>query len=199
MVTWLPRQPVIVLLMALITQLALAQQSVFEREPNNTPQDATAFRGPAVLVGTLDASDQDAFSWDVSDVDAGSTWTLTFDGVPGRLSLVEVLRVQYTDDGSGVTSSEKLLVLGSRDGRKPAVVTDLLLEPGTYILGLAGGGGGAYRPPGLAGALEDAGPAAEQAVVKDTGAYRVSVARGRDIRAANVPTPPVSASAAVAI
>lgn len=199
MVTWLPRQPVIFLLMALITQLALAQQSVFEREPNNTPQDATAFRGPAVLVGTLDASDQDAFSWDVSDVDAGSTWTLTFDGVPGRLSLVEVLRVQYTDDGSGVTSSEKLLVLGSRDGRKPAVVTDLLLEPGTYILGLAGGGGGAYRPPGLAGALEDAGPAAEQAVVKDTGAYRVSVARGRDIRAANVPTPPVSASAAVAI
>jgi hypothetical protein len=182
-----------------IAQLAFAQQSVFEREPNNTPQDAASFQGPAVLVGNLDASDQDAFSWNVSDVDAGFTWTLTFDGVPGRLSLVEVLRVQYTDDGSGVQSSEKLLVLGSRDGRKPVVLTDLLLDPGTYILGIAGGGGGAYRPPGLAGDLDGAGQTAGQEVVKETGTYRVSVARGRDIRAANVATAPVSASAAVAV
>jgi hypothetical protein len=120
-----------------------------ESEPNNTPADAMHLSGEVLIMGSIAGSDQDAFLWTVSDVDALKRWTFKLQGIPGRLTIVEIVRLEYADDGIEVTDFEKLMKKGTRDGRIPSIHEDLMFEPGEYLLGLAaaGGGGGAFRPP----------------------------------------------------
>ena len=56
---------------------ANAQQAVMESEPNHTPAEAITVSGDAILIGSMASSDQDAWKWNVSDVDAGKRWTLS--------------------------------------------------------------------------------------------------------------------------
>ncbi len=125
---------------------ALAQQALVDAEPNDTPQTATEFSAPIRLMGTMPAGDQDAWMWRVSDEDAGRRWSLELMGIPGLLTIVEVLRLEYTETGE-VAQAGTLLRLGSRDGQRPAVSAGLIFEPGEYLLGLARSGGSAgFRP-----------------------------------------------------
>jgi len=99
------------------------------------------------IVGAMPSGDQDGFLWTVSDVDATMPWTIGFQGVPGALSVVEVIRLEYAADGTTLTGRKTLFKLASRDGGRLAVSENLLFEPGDYLLGLARGGrGGPYRP-----------------------------------------------------
>jgi len=109
-----------------------AYNTIYETEPNDTPADFTEVTGAAVLIGELSGNDQDGYRWSVSDVDAQQSWTITFQGVAGRLSVVDFIRVAYADNGVDVVSTDTLATLGSRDGAKSVVIKNLILEPGDY-------------------------------------------------------------------
>jgi hypothetical protein len=163
---------IVLLLGMLMLVKAAAAATQFEVEPNDTPVTATPVRGPVTLAGRLPGPDQDGYRWTVTDTDAASAWTLTLHGVPGRLTVVDILRVDSTADGKAVTGREKLLTIGSRDGAKPVSAEALVLEPGEYLLGVAHGGGGAkvgagadagslggpFRPPTERAGFGDAAP-----------------------------------------
>ena len=171
-----------VALLAIVATDTLAQPSVYEVEPNNEPSTANKVSGAVLLVGTMDAGDQDAFEWSVSDVDAAKRWTFELQGIPGELTIVEVMRIEYADNGVDVRSREKLFTMGTRDGSKPSIHADLLFEPGEYVLGVAhNAGGGGFRPP--AGSIEFDRALSGQAVVeKQPGAYRLSIREGDGLR-----------------
>lgn len=131
---------------------ALGQASYFENEPNDTPGEANEISGAVDVYGTMVGGDQDGFLWTVSDDDARKRWTFELVGIPGALTIAEVVKVRYTEDGTGVAGVDRLMKMGTRDGLTPSVHEDQLFEPGDYLIGIAhaGGpkeGGGAFRPP----------------------------------------------------
>ncbi len=133
---------------------AYAQTTVYEIEPNDTPLDANPITGAVNLYGSMQGEDQDGFIWTVTDDDARKTWDFELHGIPGALTIVELVKVQPTGDGSEVASADRLMKMGTRDGVTPAIHRGQLFEPGEYLLGLAhaGGpaqGGGIYRPPAV--------------------------------------------------
>ncbi len=89
---------------------------------------------------------------DVTDDDARKRWTFELDGIPGALTVTEIVRVEYADNGTDVTSADRLMKMGSRDGLKPSIQRNLLFEPGQYLIGVAHmggpspGGGKGFRP-----------------------------------------------------
>jgi hypothetical protein len=166
-----------------------AQPAVYEAEPNDTPAQANPVSGAVTLFGVMDAGDQDGFLWTVSDDDARKRWTFELHGIPGRLTVVDVLRVQFAENGTDVAGTERLMKMGTRDGLAPSIARDLLFEPGEYLIGLAyaGGGsaegGGAFRPPvsslsfGAAGQPEVANDAVA-APAPGPGGYRFLIREG---------------------
>lgn len=178
----------LVLSAAHLANWAHAQNAVIDIEPNDTPQQATEVSGAAILVGSMQGSDQDAYQWTVSDVDASRRWTLELEGIPGRLTIVEVVRVAYDDDGN-VSAADSLLKLASRDGTLPAVAADLVFEQGEYILGLAQAGGGSmYRPPSTAASFMDEATDNSVETSADPGGYRVHVIDGPALASTYEPT-----------
>jgi von Willebrand factor type A domain len=156
---------------------AFAQSTIYEHEPNNTPAEAAHVAGAVTLLGSMPAGDQDGFRWTVSDVDAQKRWTFELDGIPGQLTIVEVLRLEYADNGTDVTKQERLFTLASRDGTTPAVVDDLVFEPGEYLLGIARGGGNApFRPPAASVSFDEQGAAAKASGPE--GGYRLAIHEG---------------------
>lgn len=157
----------------LFPRIVSAQGTVFDEEPNDTPQEAIEVAGAAVLTGSMDGGDQDAYRWTVSDEDAAKSWTLELQGIPGRLTVLEVIRLTY-DDAGNISATDPLLKVASRDGTLPVVVADLVFEEGEYILGLAQAGGSSmYRPPTAAASFlgDETGTAAE--TTEEPGGYRV--------------------------
>jgi hypothetical protein len=153
--------------------------SLYEVEPNNTPAEATEISGEVVLIGSMSGKDQDGYKWTVSDVDAQKRWNFELQGIPGQLTIVEVIRVDYADNGVDVAGVERLFKMGTRDGSVPSIHEDMLFEPGEYILGLAGagGGGGAYRPPVDSIKFDDeGGPTGESG--PESGGYRLTIREG---------------------
>jgi len=182
----------ITLTMALLLALpsAWAQRAVMESEPNDTTADAMRLGGEAVIMGVIGSQDQDAYLWTVSDVDALKRWTFELHGIPGRLTIVEIVRLEYAENGVDVTGYEKLMKMGTRDGLKPSIHEDLLFEPGEYLLGVAaaGGGGGAFRPPSVSLSFGEEG-GAEDDEGTEAGGYRLSITEGRRIPMTASPKP----------
>ena len=85
------------------TNALCAEPSYYETEPNNTPADANPAAGAITLIGDLRGRDQDGYKWTVSDVDAQKRWNFELQGVPGRLTIVEMIRVDFADNGVDVT------------------------------------------------------------------------------------------------
>ncbi|KAA9134038.1 VWA domain-containing protein [Marinihelvus fidelis] len=137
---------------ALVVTDSLAQPTVYEAEPNDTPMDANPISGPVKLYGSMVNKDQDGFIWTVTDDDARKTWDFELHGIPGALTVVDLVKVEMTEDGTGVESYQTIMKMGTRDGVTPSIHRKQLFEPGEYLLGIAyaGGpsqGGGVYRPP----------------------------------------------------
>lgn len=184
----LGRALILALSAALIPVAGAAQPAVYETEPNGTPAEATRVSGAAVIIGLMAARDQDGFLWTVSDVDAQKRWTFELEGIPGELTVVDVLRLEYAEDGVGVAGRTKLLTIGSRDGVKPALAQDLLFEPGEYLLGIAHAGGGVGYRPSIAtasfGGEAGAAPASSSAAPGEQrpGGYRLTIREGTRLR-----------------
>ena len=141
------------LLGALIAPIVLAASSVYETEPNNTPAQANRISGEVSLLGSMPGSDQDGYLWTVSDDDARKRWTLELQGIAGALTIADVVRLEYADNGIDVLRSDRLMKMGTRDGLTPSVAADLIFEPGEYLIGIAHTGGpsgkttATFRPP----------------------------------------------------
>ncbi len=171
------------LLLLIAATGAYSQPSLYEVEPNNTPAEATEISGEVLVIGAMEGGDQDAYRWTVSDVDAQKRWTLELQGIPGRLTLVEVIQVEYADNGIDVVGTDRLFKMGTRDGSKPSIHEDLLFEPGEYILGVAhggGGGGSAYRPPVDSVSFGDQG-VTKSADTSEPGGYRLTIREGSSL------------------
>jgi Mg-chelatase subunit ChlD len=161
--------------------IASAQPSFYEVEPNNTPSEAADVAGEVVLIGSMSRGDQDGFKWTVSDVDAQKRWTFELQGTPGKLTVVDVIRVEYADNGVDVLGTKRLFTIGSRDGLRIARIEDLLFEPGEYILGFASSGGGAdlYRPPSDSISFDRGmGEVETTTDTTEQGAYRLAIRPG---------------------
>jgi Mg-chelatase subunit ChlD len=180
--------------------IAFAQPSFYEVEPNNTPSEAAEFTGEVVLIGTMSRGDQDGFKWTVSDVDAQERWTLELQGIPGKLTVVDVIRVDYADNGVDVLGTERLFTIGSRDGLSMARIEDLLFEPGEYTLGFAsnGGGTGLYRPPADSIKFgKEMGTAEAATDTTEPGAYRLSIRKGNSLHQRSNPQDRASKESAI--
>lgn len=164
---------------------AFGQTTIHETEPNNDTASFNRITGPIRVIGTLPNGDQDGFLWSVSDVDAAKPWSFRLQGVPGALTVVDVIRLEHADDGTTLTGRKVLFRLGSRDGSRPGVAEEVLFEPGEYLLGLARAGGGAtFRPPAASAhfdALADAPAIASQQPQpgQDGDGYRLSIEHGK--------------------
>jgi hypothetical protein len=129
---------------AAVSLLAMASAGALpafhESEPNDTPETFNRASGPVRIIGAMPPGDQDGFLWSVSDVDAVKPWTFTLQGIPGALTITEVNRLDYADDGVSVAGRETLFTIGSRDGSRPGVAEGLLFEPGDYRSRIGPGG-----------------------------------------------------------
>ena len=198
--------PSIVLLAgALAGSAAWAQPGFFESEPNDIPADANAVAGPVAIYGAMPPGDQDGFLLTVSDDDARKLWDFELTGIPGALTIADLLRVKYADNGRDVEAVEPLMKMGTRDGLTPSIHRNQLLEPGEYIVGIAhvGGdepeqGGGMFRPPVSSlsfGEADDTGTGADasnQAAAEqspDSQAYRFVISEGRALNVSPTPAP----------
>ena len=167
-----------------------AQPAFYESEPNNLPADLNPISGAVKIMGTLQGDDQDGFIWTVSDVDAQKRWTLELQGIPGTLTIVEVIRLEYADNGIDVASRTTLFTIGSRDGSKPALAENLYFEPGEYVLGVASAGGGesTFRPEVESLNFGDEGkPEGEAAIETTLGGYRLAIREGKTLHLASKP------------
>jgi len=63
---------------------------LFEREPNNTPDEAQSFRGQARLIGSVADSDPAYFLWALDDAESDRLWTLELTGETDSHILAEL-------------------------------------------------------------------------------------------------------------
>ena len=138
---WNQLQNGLLVTLALASQATLAQPAFYESEPNNTPMEANPVSGAVTLYGTMVSGDQDGYLWTVADDDARKRWNFELHGIPGALTIVELARVEYTEDGEAVAGTERLMKMGTRDGVTPSVHRDQLFDPGEYLIGIAYAGG----------------------------------------------------------
>jgi len=184
----------------LATSPVQADTGVYESEPNDTPENFLPISGEVTLYGTMIGADQDGYLWTVSDEDARKCWTLTLTGEPGALTIAEVVRLEYAENGVDLAGKTTLLKMGTRDGVTPSVHENLLFEPGIYVIGLAQAGAGRgeqgtgdFRPPmdslsfkgpdSEDGSEREAGDAAEAEPEApppnpEPGAYRMMISEG---------------------
>jgi hypothetical protein len=140
--------------LCLVAVQAAGDPTYHEAEPNDEPADFHGIDGVVSLSGTMLGQDQDGFLWTVSDNDARKRWNFELQGIPGALTITDVVVLEYAANGVDITGKHSIMKMGSRDGSMPATENGLIFEPGEYVLGFAQLGAGsarnanaAYRPP----------------------------------------------------
>ena len=125
---------------------------LFEREPNNRPDQAQSFRGAAQLIGELPAGDTDHFWWVVEEEEAGQLWRITLNGEttagitlsmswPADDSETHATVMEFgasTPDSQA--QSVQLLTLDVDHQHKQRSTHDLLIPPGDHLITLSGHG-----------------------------------------------------------
>jgi len=192
---------------ALACTLSLADTGVYESEPNDTPENFAPISGEVTLYGTMVGQDQDGYLWTVTDNDARKRWTFRLNGEPGALTIAQIVRLEYADNGVDIAHATTLFKMGTRDGVTPSIHENLLFEPGEYVIGLAQAGAGKsqqagspFRPPVGSLSFTELGSAPEAGSAADNadgdaaepppgnaqpGAYRMWIMNARKI----TPTP----------
>jgi len=110
-------------------QTIYADIGFYESEPNNTPANFHPISGEITLYGTMVGQDQDGFLWTVTDNDARKRWTFTLNGEPGALTIAQVVRLKYAENGVDVSGKRTLFKMGTRNGVTPSIHEDLLFDP----------------------------------------------------------------------
>lgn len=120
---------------------AHAQITMYEQEPNNEPSSVNHVSAPIIILGTMQNNDQDMFAWEVSDIDAGYLWDIELEGIPDKLTKIDVVKLSFTEDGTGITKVDKLFSIKNQDGLTTVKEKGLIFSPATYYLGLSYAGG----------------------------------------------------------
>ncbi|HZJ10153.1 MAG TPA: discoidin domain-containing protein, partial [Trueperaceae bacterium] len=139
------------LLATLLTGAALAQQCMYELEPNDVPAAATVLSGEGpdavvaaakgvtgtiCLAGEMARGDQDAFAWVIDEAQAANVWQLEIEGPSGGLTQVDLVDVEFAAAGGDVTGADTLFRFGTSDGSR-AVSAPFMVTPGRLLLGLS--------------------------------------------------------------
>src|SRR5690606_35999851 len=131
----------------MLPSLLMADPSfVVDAEPNDQPAQAQRVAGEAMISGELPGEDQDGYRWTVSDEAATTPWSISLEGLEGGLTRVDVLRLEWTEDGQAVAGKTRLVTVQTRDALRPTTASGLLFEPGEYLIGVSKAGAeGGYR------------------------------------------------------
>ncbi len=152
----IPALVLLVLLLALVESGFGYPRTLFEREPNDTVDQAQSFRGQARLIGELPPGDIDHFLWVLDDAESDRLWTLELTGETDSEILAELLwpaeEVESAVMEFGVQADETRgeetgLVAVEITSRRPSrVLRDLLVPPGEHLVRLGRRSGtGDYR------------------------------------------------------
>ena len=135
----------IVVVVALFTAAAYAQGCVQEIEPNDTPMTAVPLVDLRCFTGDMSGQDQDAWVWEVTEADAEVPWTMLVQGIRGQLTKVDVIGIQFTEDGTGVASADTAFSHGTSTGA-PNTSDPFVVTPGDrWFFGVSKSGGeGSY-------------------------------------------------------
>lgn len=163
-----------------------AQVCTQEIEPNDQPPQATPLAGAGCISAEIGDNDQDLYAWSVTDADAQRSWEFALQGTPTGLTGMQVLRVEFADNGVDVLASTKLFEMSTVNGES-VQSGPLLFSPGVYYLGLsAADGRGAYQldlQPGAAlPAMSDAGSSAETPSPLSAGAGETTLQASGDLQ-----------------
>src|SRR5690606_4798760 len=133
---------------------------VYDVEPNDRIQQAVLLRAPAEkgvvrIIGELQGEDQDAYYLSIDEEAAGVRWNMRLSGRAGAHTRMDSFSRPEAMGGTGHARLATLelsrpppvlATLDTRDGSRPALYEDLLLEPGNYVLGVSHRGGeGSYE------------------------------------------------------
>jgi hypothetical protein len=116
---WATRVLILCARSAVHASAAHARTTFHESEPNDTPETFNAVSGAVRIIGTMPPGDQDGFFWSVSDVDAVKPWTFTLQGIPGALTIAEVMRLEYAEDGVTLAGRGTLFTIASPTSAAP--------------------------------------------------------------------------------
>jgi Mg-chelatase subunit ChlD len=122
-----------------------------EVEPDDQPEQAAVMSGPICLTGTLPAlRDQDLVLWDVTPIDALSTWRVTVVGIPTTYTSVHVFTVRSAPGVFPVDAAAIDRIDSDASSDTPGVRTGYVLPAGRYLLGISRGdpAAGPPAPPG---------------------------------------------------
>ena len=108
--------------------------TLYEKEPNNTPLEATPFSGEIQLTGLIKKGDQDAYMWKLGKDDSSYMWDIELTGVPNAMTRIDIMKVIFTSDGTAVEDYKKFFSFGTRTGAKPVHLNDLLFDEGEYLI-----------------------------------------------------------------
>ena len=152
---------------------------VFEREPNDTLQQAQTFRGEARLVGEVLGADQDLFWWALDDGETDRLWHLELQGE----GAVEVELVWPAEAEEPDAESSGMTTFGEAPTAEPKAVpgAEVAGDQSLLTLALSPGDGRQSRDNLLV-------PAGEHLIrfeaVNDGGAYQFTATAGDRIRIA---------------
>ena len=131
-------------------------RAVFDREPNNTPEQADRFRGEAQVIGSLPPEDVDLFWWVLDDAESDRLWTLELVGeaesaIGAELvwpaEEAEAAVAEFGAPAADTASAEQQLIKLRINSRRPEDRRqNLLVPPGEHLLRFqAEGGSNEYR------------------------------------------------------
>lgn len=123
-----------VCLSLLLTNVWATPPTLYEKEPNNTPLQATPFSGEIVLTGLIKKGDQDAYMWKLDNEDSLYLWDIELVGVPNAMTRIDIMKVMFTADGAEVEDYKKFFSFGTRTGSKPIHLNNLLFDEGEYLV-----------------------------------------------------------------
>lgn len=127
---------ILILLLLMVTSVH-SEVTMFEDEPNNKPLTANKLIPPIIVIGEMTGNDQDLFVWDVKDADVDYLWDIELRGMNSRLTKVNIMQLYFTEDGTGVSSVDKIFSFSSRDGLGTEKKSGLIFAPGKYYIGLS--------------------------------------------------------------
>jgi len=127
-------------------------RALFEREPNDTPEQAQSFRGMAQVLGELPPGDIDHFWWVVEEEEADRLWRISLNGqTPDGIQLLMSWPAETDEDAGGVmefgaepaaatVEPIELLALAI-DHRNPRQASHaFMVPPGDHLITVSGSG-----------------------------------------------------------
>ena len=120
------------------TRIRAQQQCGTEIEPNDAPETAQSFTGAGCFTGELPDNDQDIWLWTVAPEDALTRWTFELTGVARTITGLKIVQISSDPGVTPITAGSELIALSTApDDKHPSTLANVLIAPGTYILGVS--------------------------------------------------------------